>query len=207
MDVLVFDLDNTLIDRDSAIRAYLGSWGATGSALRDLLVADERGCSERLLYCERVVNAMGLPMTAQALWEHLQANLGTFCKPDLGRQALIARLRAQAKVVLLTNGGATNQRLKISRSGLEDAFDHVVVSGEIGVSKPAPEAFSACERWPGAQYTMIGDHPTHDIEGAALHGWATVWVSNGRLWTGAHTPDAQIDSVDSVESALQGLFK
>lgn len=207
MDVLVFDLDNTLLDRDAAMRAYLGSWGAAGTAVQDLLVADERGCSERLVFCESVRNVLGLPMTAQALWDHLQANLGSFCMPDLGRQALIARLRAQAKVVMLTNGGATNQRLKMSHSGLEDLFDHVVVSGEIGVAKPAREAFVACELWPGARYTMIGDHPTHDIAGAASCGWGTVWISNGRPWTGAHTPDAQIDSVDSLESVLEGFFK
>jgi len=207
MDVLVFDLDNTLLDRDAAMSAYLGTWGAADSAMQELLVADERGCSDRLLFCESVLAILDLPMTSQALWEHLQANLGSFCLPDLGRTALIARLRTQAKVVLLTNGGATNQRLKLSHSGLEDAFDHVVVSGEIGVSKPAREAFAACERWPGARYVMIGDHPTHDIEGAARCGWATIWISNGRLWTGTRTPDAQIDSVDSVESALEGLFK
>lgn len=207
MDVIVFDLDNTLLDRDTAIDRYLRAWGAEGHQHAALVRMDERGYSERLAFCNELTRRLKLSLSAQQVWEHMQANLGTHCTPDAERLAMISRLRSRAKVGLLTNGGASNQRLKIVHAGLSDAFDFIVVTGEIGVSKPARQAFVACENWSDARYVMIGDHPEHDIAGAAACGWKTVWVANGRTWDGLAAPDAQIQSVDVVESALEGLFE
>ncbi len=207
MDVLVFDLDNTLLDRDRAIDAYLRAWGAEGDSHAALIKIDDRGYADRSRFCNEVVRRLALPLNAHEFWQDMQSNLGSHCAPDPQRIALIERLKTRARVGLLTNGGAVNQRLKITNSGLNDVFDFIVVAGELGAAKPEREAFLACERWAAARYVMIGDHPEHDIAGATACGWKTIWVSNGRTWTGADRPDAQILDVGTVELALERLFE
>ena len=96
------------------------------------------------------------------------------------------------KVGVLTNGLAELQRRKLRRIGLDDAFDAVAISQEIGVSKPDPRAFHAAVAMLGLEpheVAMVGDHLTNDVGGALAAGLgAAVWVERypGELPDGAH---------------------
>jgi HAD superfamily hydrolase (TIGR01549 family) len=87
------------------------------------------------------------------------------------------------KLGLLTNGPADIQRLKIEQSGLAEYFDAVVISGEAGVGKPNPEAFSRIVDALGAtveETVMVGDSWQRDVQGARRTGIRPIWISNGR---------------------------
>ncbi|MFZ0215331.1 MAG: HAD-IA family hydrolase, partial [Candidatus Dormiibacterota bacterium] len=68
-------------------------------------------------------------------------------------------------------------------TGLAGCFDAVVISGEAGVGKPAPEAFARVLDALGvraADSVMAGDSWSRDIEGALGAGLAAVWVAGQR---------------------------
>ena len=207
MAVLVFDLDNTLLDRDHAIRGFLQSLGATSGDLEHLLECDERGYSDRLSFCDEVAKTLALSLSSSDLWAHMQRNLGSYCVADPARIAFVQSLRVKHRVVVLTNGGRENQRLKLRNSGFEECADAIVVAGEIGAWKPSLEAFRACELWGDETYVMIGDHPIHDVLGAKGAGWRTIWVSLGRVWESDEPPDEVCDTFEQLSQAIERVLQ
>jgi putative hydrolase of the HAD superfamily len=82
-------------------------------------------------------------------------------------------------LVLVTNGPSDFQREKIAAVKLERWFSRIVVSGELGHWKPAPEIFHHALALAGAAPTealMVGDSLRHDIAGARAAGLHTLWV-------------------------------
>ena len=78
----------------------------------------------------------------------------------------------------VTNGAACLQREKLAASGLEDRFDAVVVSGELGVGKPDASVFRHALSLLGAERgVMIGDSLDRDIDGARAAGLGAVWIN------------------------------
>jgi putative hydrolase of the HAD superfamily len=95
------------------------------------------------------------------------------------------------KVGVLTNGPSRLQRRKLELLGLEDELDAIAISGEIGASKPEPEAYAAAVAMLGLEpgdVAMVGDHVENDVAGALAAGLgAAVWVERypGELPEGA----------------------
>jgi putative hydrolase of the HAD superfamily len=61
---------------------------------------------------------------------------------DLTVVDLVAAVRSRVPVVLLSNA-TTRLREDLERSGIDDAFDAIVSSADLGAAKPAREAFQA----------------------------------------------------------------
>jgi putative hydrolase of the HAD superfamily len=180
-----FDLDNTLVDRDAAARAWwtarLREVGAT-SALDEVLARDAGGHAPREPLFAWASATFGL---GDRLWERFRAELAGFVAPDPRIRALLRRVRQRYRIGVLTNGGSALQRAKLAAAGLADEVDAVVVSEEIGARKPQGAAFAAiCEALgasPGA-CLHVGDQPTDDVLGAERAGLAACWV--GTAWRG-----------------------
>jgi putative hydrolase of the HAD superfamily len=105
-----------------------------------------------------------------------------------GAAQVVAALGSSMTVGLLTNGPSDIQRAKHDRTGLEQHFDAVVISGEVAVGKPDPRAFSTVLDALGvepADAVMVGDSWERDVIGALDAGMAAVWISGG-----AEPPDA-----------------
>ncbi|HEX4204715.1 MAG TPA: HAD family hydrolase [Ktedonobacteraceae bacterium] len=89
-------------------------------------------------------------------------------------------LHQQYQLALLTNGAPDLQREKIAHFNLDQYFDAVVVSGEVGVGKPHPAVFRAVLDQlavsPQAAF-MVGDNLRRDIAGAAQLGMRGIWVN------------------------------
>lgn len=80
---------------------------------------------------------------------------------------------------IVTNGDVETQMAKLDRSGVRDRFRTIVVSGEIGVSKPDPIIFKlAGERagCPVERCIFVGDDAKVDIEGARNAGMKSVYI-------------------------------
>lgn len=86
-----------------------------------------------------------------------------------------------AKVGLITNGFVQQQRNKIARFSWENVFTSVVISGEVGVSKPHPHIFARASELAmcsAERCLYVGDHFDVDIVGAHNAGWKSVWFQN-----------------------------
>lgn len=94
---------------------------------------------------------------------------------------------------IVSNGDSEQQRLKLERTGITGRFSSVVISGDIGVSKPCADIFlkSAGElKTASSNILFVGDHINVDVLGAANAGLNGVWIDRYGLATapdGIHT--------------------
>jgi putative hydrolase of the HAD superfamily len=93
---------------------------------------------------------------------------------------VLATLHTRYRLGLITNGTSDFQRIKLQKSLLADAFDTIIVSGEIEQGKPNPAVFllalNRLQAQP-AQAVMIGDRLSRDIVGAQNVGMKGILVN------------------------------
>jgi len=83
-------------------------------------------------------------------------------------------------VVILTNGITTVQKSRMAKSAVRDCISDLVISQEVGISKPNPGIFRyALEKLglSAGEVLMIGDSPTSDILGANNAGIDACWYN------------------------------
>jgi putative hydrolase of the HAD superfamily len=181
--LVVFDLDNRLIDRDR----FFGEWAVAFVGERHL---DPKAALEVLRAADRD------GMTPREAFD--PETIG-------GTQ----RLReAGYKVGIATNGGA-RQIEKIKACGLDELVDAVCVSRLVGIAKPDPRIFRAVADRCGTSLEgawVVGDRPDSDIAGAISVGARSVWIRRGQVWSDADfhptlIADSAADAVDLILAA------
>lgn len=91
-------------------------------------------------------------------------------------------LPAAPRRAVLTNGDRRQQRAKLARFGLLDSFDAVLTSAELGVAKPDPACFTtACRRFGVRPHdaVYVGDWLEGDAIAAARAGLTGIWLDRG----------------------------
>lgn len=195
---VIWDLDNTLFDRDAAFGRWLATLpidpSATDRAHLARLDAHGQGDRMRLFgWMCATWPALGPP---QQLWESMRAALPGFARPDPAMDALVRRWPS----CVLSNGSGPLQRAKAAAIGLTLPAERLLVSGDLGVAKPDPRAFQAALDLLGGSATVIGDDPIADIGGAQRLGLPTIWLRRGRRWPALLAPPTRI--IDSLEALL-----
>lgn len=101
-----------------------------------------------------------------------------------GARSLLHQLERRYQLVLVTNGLSEVQRPRLANTGLDAFFPIVVVSDEIGHSKPDSKffehTFQQIEHPPKAEVLMVGDNINADIRGGKEYGLDTCWYNPGR---------------------------
>jgi putative hydrolase of the HAD superfamily len=193
---LIFDLDNTLIDRNAALR--LGLQGLlkrvytepeTQTVIEDIMQYDHWGYTNRDEFCSWFLHTYGREMfsnfTTERLLKVFQLMILQNMGPAPAIQAALQALATQFQLVLATNGGSNIQRAKLRQAALESFFQSqaIFISGEMDCEKPDPVFFhkimQKLQLDPDSTM-VIGDNLIHDIQGAAACGLFTCWVSHGR---------------------------
>jgi len=107
----------------------------------------------------------------------------------------------RVRLGIITNGELDYQTAKLERLGIRDRFEHVVASGDVGVSKPDPRIFQLAVEQFGADAAVgsaayVGDRLHTDAVGAASAGLTGVWLHRPGAPTGAgEMPDAAASRV------------
>jgi putative hydrolase of the HAD superfamily len=97
-----------------------------------------------------------------------------------GAAPVLEQLMKRYHLAMLTNGTPDLQREKIKKAGLEDYFQVIVVSGEIGVGKPNSQIFRVVLEKLNISpesAVMVGDNLDRDISGAKKAGITAVWFN------------------------------
>ena len=93
---------------------------------------------------------------------------------------VLDNLKTKYKLGIITNGDGIQQRRKIDKTRIDKYFYQIIISSEIGYSKPKKEVFNiACnkiEELP-ENCIMIGDSFKLDIEGAKNVGLKAIWIN------------------------------
>ncbi|HUA96001.1 MAG TPA: HAD family hydrolase, partial [Acidimicrobiales bacterium] len=160
--LVLFDLDNTLIDRARGFHEW-AVWfsaekGLGGGAPEWLVQHDRDGKTSRENFFAEFRRRFGVATSVTGLVDAYEREYVARFLPDA--EVLGALRRDGWRIGVVTNGGAT-QRAKIARAGLSDVIDACTVSRELGVAKPGPEIFHETARRCGAPLAgwMVGDHP------------------------------------------------
>jgi FMN phosphatase YigB (HAD superfamily) len=189
--LVVFDLDNTLIDRDRFFREWAEAFVLERhldpkAALEVLREADRDGMTPRDVFFEEVRSRLALSTPVVDLVRlYWRDQLGRCtCDPETIAGTQLLR-EAGYKVGVATNGGA-RQVEKIKACGLDELVDAVCVSRLVGFAKPDPRIFRAVADRCGISLQgawVVGDRPDSDIAGAISIGARSVWIRRGRRWT------------------------
>ena len=118
---------------------------------------------------------------------------------------------------LISNGDGKNQRWKLSKGGIETFFDPVIISGDVGISKPDLRIFQLALEKAGVskeESWYIGDSIVHDIEPSLKFGMNVIYLNRTlpagtvNIKTGAGTSAenpvyAEVNSLDSAWEVLK----
>ncbi|MFJ8990536.1 HAD family hydrolase [Streptomyces sp. NPDC102279] len=209
--LVLFDLDNTLIDRSASLdewaRAFIRSHSLPGGAYA-IICAQlcERAYPEDFVALQTV---LGIGDDPWNLWHEYVEGVARSVRCFPGVRDGLEALRGSGWTIgIATNGAGDIQRAKLARSGLAPLFDGICVSEEVGVRKPAHGFFEAAAAECGATLSaggwLVGDNPDTDMGGARAAGLKTLWVANGREWPdGLDAPDVMVSDIAEAIEVLQ----
>ncbi|GFI01306.1 MAG: noncanonical pyrimidine nucleotidase, YjjG family [Lachnospiraceae bacterium] len=94
---------------------------------------------------------------------------------------LCSKLKGKVRQYAVTNGVSSTQRRKLRLSGLDQIFDNIFVSEEIGAPKPQLFYFEKCfqqiEGFQKEKALIVGDSLSSDVQGANNAGLACCWYN------------------------------
>jgi len=194
---VLFDLDNTLLDRTltferftrSFIEAYLPFTEPTAKEeiFHRIIELDQDGYKDkRVLFNElREELPWSAPPPTEELMDFYNAEYVNSAVLMEEADEVVDRIRSKYRTGLITNGRTFIQYGKIDRLGLRERFDVILVSEEAGIKKPDPGLFRmALDRLglEAKECLFVGDHPVNDVQGAAAVGMETIWMQVNQPW-------------------------
>lgn len=220
VQALLFDLDNTLMDRDQTFRSFsmkfvqdfLGHLEGEEAAqvVEDMIIRDADGYRDKDGFFAELSEVLPWQTVRSAedirkYYDETYIHHGAIMKHAV---ATLEYCQGRGYPLgLVTNGSRDIQYGKIDLLGLRPYFRTIVISGEVGISKPDPQIYRlALERLGStADRTLfIGDHPVNDIWGAVRAGMDTIWLKRNHAWdeTLNVLPIATIHELNELEGII-----
>jgi putative hydrolase of the HAD superfamily len=192
---ILFDLDDTLLDRTASLEYFVKSLyqrlrvdHAPYEIYRDRFLAlDQRGYAEKSAIFQTLIAEFALSTSVEALLAEFRQHAWTSCRllPDAAEVLKALRSRGY-KLGVITNGEDWSQMRKLRVTGLLTLVDLVVISEHERIKKPNPLIFTrAAERLAVhlTECAFVGDHPRNDIYGAGAVGMKTIWYPGDQQWS------------------------
>ena len=223
---IVFDLDDTLYPEEAYVHSGFRAVAAWGAEHLDIPATEGYIELERLFRegvrgktFDRWLGSYGLCSDGVVgeLVRVYRAHAPAI-EPFTEVPALLARLRAEHALGLLSDGWAEVQNAKLDGLGLRACFDAVVMTDELGRGawKPSPRGFEVLlERLggvPPARAVYVSDNPAKDFLGARRAALRSIRLRTpGGVYahlepqTKEHAPDAEVHKLEAVESILAEL--
>lgn len=195
---IIFDADNTLFDFDQAEEnALANSLRHFDMPVPDGLIEFYRGINVPLwqqLDAKQITIKELKQRRAELLFEFIgqDADVTDFSlqylnelaeQPILltGVEQTLNKLSPHTEMAIITNGLAHVQNKRFSLCSIKHHFHELIISEEVGHSKPDPEIFThTCDLlgWNDtSEILMVGDNYRCDIQGAADFGMRTCWFN------------------------------
>lgn len=226
-DVLLFDLDDTLLDfgvaEKSALKRAFESIGYHYDAEKHLPLyqhhnkaawrAFEAGEIDlETLKTQRFENfcdAVSPALHADLFRRFFVMYLGESAHSIQGAARVVQALSKKYRLAVITNGLKEVQRSRLKRWELSVHFPVVVISDEIGAKKPDADFFDHTLRSLGnpdkQKCLIIGDSLTSDIQGGANAGIETCWFNpDARKNEGGPRPTYEIQDLKELTGLLLG---
>lgn len=196
-DTILFDLDDTLHDRNKTLHNFIHLFiqkysddlaSGSGYILENtFLKIDEKGYRPRKeVFSElnKILPWKHLPDLEEqlAFWN---AEFPKCAEPAIDLYSVLDYFRSRnIKMGIVTNGSAAFQNSKIDKLGIRKYMKTILISEEACIRKPDQKIFQlALAKIRSDSYTtlFVGDHSIVDIKGAIDSGLISVWVSNHQV--------------------------
>ncbi|MDA1874201.1 HAD-IA family hydrolase [Bacillus cereus group sp. BY112LC] len=215
---MLFDLDDTLLDRDKAVEAlflivlekcYENVDGAAKSnMLQKFKEYDKReyGISNKTTVLESLFDEFTpryrLPRNyIQDFWNN---NFPRCFSIDQNTIHFLNQIKKHFKVGIITNGSTQRQKTKIFNTNLNRYFETIIISEEVGFSKPDKRIFELALNELNLQpenTLFVGDDLEKDIAGPQNANIKGVWFNPQKIKnTTKIQPYAEINNLDSLLS-------
>lgn len=119
---------------------------AAANEVSDLIKANNRGIIQPAESNEKIARILGISVPA------FRQKVESGEAKDARLLSYIRELRQNYKVAMLSNIGVASLARRFDAQELEDSFDVVVASAEIGFAKPEPEAYEITADRLGVRY-------------------------------------------------------
>ena len=214
MQGMLFDLDETLIDRSRAIDAFTAALWAAYFKGSDVTLAtlvrwvqgiDQHGYAPREQFFNQLWQRYSDLLPDQQAVEKL-FHEQVWETPILveGVIACLKQLQNDGIALgIVTNGSTRAQSAKIKHSGLADYFTAVVISESFGVKKPDPSIYRAATNQMQVvpeDCWFVGDHPVNDIWGSKQVGFRAAWIHLDRGWNAPVDPCYDLKGASFIET-------
>ena len=216
---LLFDLDNTLIDREQAFIRFATSFyednlSALTSTTQDKVVTkmvlwDQDGYADRAtMFAKWAHEWPEADLDPKQLLPWYRTEMKNHVQRDPEVNALLTDLNSyQVPWGIVTNGNTTSQHVACRAAGLDRLAPFVIVSQQAGYRKPDPRIFRDAIDLTGIDspenVMFVGDNPHADIDGAKKFGMKTAWVRRGRQFPNdLQPPDHEIDHVAELRNIV-----
>ena len=218
---VLLDLDNTILDFDTAERA------AITKTLRTLGIEPTDAIAKRyseinLMFWEKLERGeinrrQTLVGRFAALFEELGVTVEAGLAEDtyenflcIGHYFVPGAEKLLESLYVCSNGSKKVQDSRIASSGIARYFDGIFISEEMGLNKPDKRYFEACfaqiPDFKRESSIMVGDSLTSDIKGAHNAGLRSVWFNPAhKAMTGDAAPDYEIDALEKLPILLAEL--
>lgn len=195
--ILLFDVDNTLLDFDAneaeSFRSMMEEMGEHWTEeiyriYKEMNAGIWRKIEKREITVEEGVNRRFSDLMAiygksvdGRLWEKTYRKyLNQGIQEIPGVHQVLKRLKEDGyELYVITNGVEETQVSRMSRSGLNQYFCQMFISGHIGAGKPSKEFFDYVKNHIPAfdekKTLVIGDSLSSDIQGGVMAGLDTCW--------------------------------
>lgn len=217
---VLFDLDNTLFDRDAAFAAWAHAFAADRFAAET--PARQAEVAHRLIALDDhgYVTKEVLFTQARALYPALTEEIHALCERFYREWLIYMTLEAETRTLLdaldaagipfgIITNGPVHQNLKIDQLGLRRRLRCLFISAEFGCSKPDSRIFRAAADALGVscdQILFVGDNPIADIVGAHDVRMITAWLHRGAEWP-SDQAEVRADLILGSLSELSPLLK
>ena len=211
---ILFDLDDTLLDRTASLEAFVKKQHQRyrldhvpyAVYHRRFMELDERGYAHKPHVFQSLIGEFTLSASVEEMLAEFREQAWTSCTllPDAAE--VLKELRSRGyKLGVITNGEDWSQMRKLRVAGLLPLVDLAVISEHEQIKKPDPRIFTrAAERLAvhPTECMFVGDHPRNDIYGAGAVGMRTVWYPGEQQWPAdnARSPDHMIESLRELLS-------
>lgn len=197
-EILLFDLDHTLLDfdksEDIALRQFLKNENVlnieeyilTYSKINKKMWEDlEKGLITRKELVNNRFSELfsfyGIEKDGEELALKYQEILGLQGHEFYGAEDLLNKLSNNYHIYAATNGITYIQKLRLKHSNISKYFKKVYISEEIGYNKPNKKFFEFIQKdlkFDKEKVLMIGDNLFADIKGALDFGIDAMWLNN-----------------------------
>jgi HAD superfamily hydrolase (TIGR01549 family) len=207
----LFDLDNTLLDREAAFaiwaRRFLAESQLPPSGWAKIKLADADGFKPRDLFFGEIREEFGITTAVEDLLARYHVEYPACFSVEHGTVEAVRKLRGSGWMVGVVTNGEPSQRAKLEATDLVDEFDAICISALVGAWKPDVAIFEEAARMCGLPLSgwMVGDSASADMAGGRRAGLKTIWMARGRSWDSTEpAPDAIASKIPEAVEIILG---